>query len=35
MKILDRYILKKFLSTFVYVVLMLVAIIIVIDITEK
>ncbi|MDN4166553.1 LptF/LptG family permease [Cytophagales bacterium LB-30] len=35
MKILDRYILKKFLTTFIYVVLMLVAIIIVIDITEK
>ncbi len=35
MKILDRYILKKILSTFFFVVLILVAIIVVIDITEK
>lgn len=35
MKILDRYILKKILSTFIFVVLILVAIIVVIDITEK
>ena len=35
MKILDRYILKKFLSTFVFVVLMLVLIISIIDFTEK
>jgi len=35
MKILDKYILKKILSTFFFVVLILVAIIVVIDITEK
>lgn len=35
MKILDKYILKKILSTFIFVVLILVAIIVVIDITEK
>ncbi len=35
MTILDRYIIKKILSTFFYVVLILVAIITVIDITEK
>jgi len=35
MKILDLYILKKFLSTFLFVVLILVAIIVVIDFTEK
>ena len=35
MKILDRYILKKILSTFFFVVLILMAIITVIDITEK
>ena len=35
MKILDRYILKKFLSTFFFVVFILVAIISVIDFTEK
>ncbi len=35
MTILDRYIIKKILSTFFYVVLILVAIIAVIDITEK
>ncbi|MBB6611065.1 LptF/LptG family permease [Pontibacter sp. Tf4] len=35
MKILDWYILKKFLSTFVFAVLILVAIILVIDFTEK
>ncbi len=35
MKILDRYILKKLLSTFMFVVLILVFIIIVIDFTEK
>ncbi len=35
MKILDRYILKKVLSTFFFVVLILMAIITVIDITEK
>jgi lipopolysaccharide export system permease protein len=35
MKILDKYILKKVLSTFFFVVLILVAIIVVIDITEK
>jgi lipopolysaccharide export system permease protein len=35
MKILDRYIIKKILSTFFFVVLILVAIITVIDITEK
>lgn len=35
MKILDRYILGKVLSTFIYVVLLLTAIILVIDVTEK
>ena len=35
MRILDWYILKKFLSTFLFVVLILVAIIVVIDFTEK
>ncbi len=35
MKILDRYILKKLLSTFFFVVLILVFVIIVIDFTEK
>jgi lipopolysaccharide export system permease protein len=35
MKILDRYILKQFLTSFLFVVLILVAVIVVIDITEK
>ncbi|RAU83574.1 LptF/LptG family permease [Pontibacter arcticus] len=35
MKLLDKYILKKFLTTFVFVVLILVAVILVIDFTEK
>ncbi len=35
MKILDRYILKKFLISYLFVVLILVAVIMVIDITEK
>ena len=35
MKIIDIYILKKFLSTFIFVVLILVAIIVMIDLTEK
>jgi lipopolysaccharide export system permease protein len=35
MKILDRYILKKFLTSYLFVVLILVAVILVIDITEK
>ena len=35
MKILDKYILKKFLSAFFFVVLIIVSIIVVIDITEK
>ncbi|MCC9136203.1 LptF/LptG family permease [Pontibacter silvestris] len=35
MKLLDKYILKKFLSTFVFTVLILVAVICVIDFTEK
>jgi lipopolysaccharide export system permease protein len=35
LKLLDWYILKKFLSTFIFVVLILVAIIVVIDFTEK
>lgn len=35
MKIIDFYILKKFLSTFIFVVLILVAIIVMIDLTEK
>ncbi len=35
MKILDRYIIKKFLSTFVFVVLIILAIVVVIDYTEK
>ena len=35
MKILDKYILKKILSTFFFVVLILVAIICIIDLTEK
>lgn len=35
MKILDRYILKKLLSTFIFVVLILVLVILVIDFTEK
>jgi len=35
LKLLDKYILKNFLSTFFFVVLILVAVIVVIDITEK
>src|SRR5215210_6167027 len=35
MKLIDKYILKKFLTTFVFVVLILVAVICVIDFTEK
>ncbi len=35
MKIIDRYLLKKFLSTFFFVVLMLVSVVCVIDFTEK
>ena len=35
MKLLDKYILKKFLTTFVFVVLILVSVILVIDFTEK
>lgn len=35
MKLLDKYILKKFLTTFVFVVLIILAIVVVIDITEK
>lgn len=35
MKLLDKYILKKFLSAFFFVVLIIVSIIVVIDITEK
>ncbi len=35
MKILDRYIIKRFLSTFVFVVLILVLVIVVIDLAEK
>ncbi len=35
MKLLDKYILKKFLTTFVFVVLILIAVICVIDFTEK
>lgn len=35
MKLIDRYILKRFLSTFFFVVLILLAIICVIDLTEK
>ncbi|HET8859163.1 LptF/LptG family permease [Marivirga sp.] len=35
MKLLDKYILKKFLSTFIFVVLIILAIITVIDYTEK
>lgn len=35
MKILDRYVLKRFLSTFVFVVLILLSIVTVIDLTEK
>jgi lipopolysaccharide export system permease protein len=35
MNILDRYIIKKILSTFVFVMLILIAIIVVIDLTEK
>jgi lipopolysaccharide export system permease protein len=35
MKLLDWYILKKFLSSFVFVVLIIIAIVLVIDITEK
>lgn len=35
MKLLDRYILKQFLSTFIFVVLILLAVITVIDLTEK
>ena len=35
MKILDRYILKKFLTTFFFLVLILIAVILVIDYTEK
>src|SRR5690349_4640173 len=35
MKLLDQYILKRFLSTFFFVVLILLAVITVIDLTEK
>ncbi|WP_161888834.1 LptF/LptG family permease [Pontibacter russatus] len=35
MKLLDKYILKKFLTTYVFAVLILVAVILVIDFTEK
>jgi lipopolysaccharide export system permease protein len=35
MKIIDVHILKRFLSTFVFVVLILVAVIMVIDLTDK
>lgn len=35
MKLLDRYILKRFLSTYVFVVLILLAVVTVIDLTEK
>ena len=35
MKLIDRYILKKFLSTYVFVVALLLAVITVIDLTEK
>lgn len=35
MKLLDKYILKKFLTTYVFTVLILVAVILVIDFTEK
>jgi lipopolysaccharide export system permease protein len=35
LKILDKYILRQFLSTFFFVVLILVAVIVVIDLTEK
>lgn len=35
MKLLDKYILKSFLSTFFFVVLILIAVIVVIDLTEK
>ncbi len=35
MKLIDRYILKKFLAAFFFVVLILVVIIVVIDFTEK
>lgn len=35
MKLIDRYILKKFLGAFIFTVLIIVAVILVIDITEK
>jgi len=35
MRIIDKYIIKKFLSTFLFVVFIVVAIVVVIDITEK
>ncbi|HEY5919505.1 MAG TPA: LptF/LptG family permease, partial [Chryseolinea sp.] len=35
MKLLDKYILKRFLSTFFFVVLILLAVITIIDLTEK
>src|SRR5687767_5342168 len=35
MKLIDQYILKRFLSTFFFVVLILLAVIIVIDMTDK
>ncbi|MBK6264034.1 LptF/LptG family permease [Marivirga sp. S37H4] len=35
MKILDKYIIKKFLSTFIFVVVIILAIVVVIDYTEK
>ena len=35
MKLLDKYIIKKFLTTYVFAVLILVAVILVIDFTEK
>ncbi|HYG17857.1 MAG TPA: LptF/LptG family permease [Ohtaekwangia sp.] len=35
MKLIDKYILKRFLSTFIFVVLILLAVITVIDLTEK
>lgn len=35
MRIIDKYILKKFLSTFIFVVLIVVSVVVVVDLTEK
>ena len=35
MRLIDKYILKRFLTSFVFVVLIIMAVIVIIDITEK